>query len=57
MSRVKTLWMEQEPIQDESLNELIRELQAFSKEFSEDNDLAEERERERARQFVSLWKI
>jgi hypothetical protein len=57
MSRVKTLWMEQEPIQDESLNELIRELQAFSKEFSEDNDLAEERERERARQFISLWKI
>lgn len=58
MSRVKTLWMhQQESLQDESLNELIRELRAFNEELHEDNDRAEERENERARQFISIWKI
>ena len=57
MSRVKTSWMEQDSLEDEGLNELIRELKEFHLEFSDDNDQAEERERERARQFISLWKI
>lgn len=58
MSRVKTMYAtQQESLHDESLDELIMELRSFHDELSADNDDAEERDRERARQFISLWKI
>lgn len=57
MSRVKTSLMQQESLQDQGLNDLIRELREFHIEFSEDNEQAEERDRERARQYFSVWKV
>jgi hypothetical protein len=57
MGKIKSKWMQEvEPI-DDGINDFIFELQAFSKEFSDDNDRAEERDRERARQFISVWEV
>ena len=57
MAQVKSRWMHESDFVDDGINDFILELQAFSKEFNEDNDRAEERERERARQFISIWEV
>lgn len=57
MARVKSRWMQEPEPFDNDLNDLILELRAFHEEFSEDNDRAEERERERARQYISIWEV
>jgi len=56
MGRVKAAWtVEQEnEFQDPGFEDLINEIRAFSRELAEDNDRAEERENERARQRVSI---
>ena len=57
MGKIKTNWMKEVELDDDGINDFILELQAFSREFNEDNDRAEERERERARQYISIWEV
>jgi hypothetical protein len=56
MGKVKAAWtIEQEnEFQDPGFEDLINEIRAFSRELQEDNNRAEERENERARQRVSI---
>lgn len=53
MGRVKSLWFVEQEVNDDfednGLNDLIREIRAFSHELAEENDLAEEKENERQR--------
>lgn len=56
MGKVKALWtLEQEhTFENDDFNDLIEEIRAFSRELQRDNDLAEEKENERARQRFSV---
>ena len=56
MGKVKASWsLEQEHVfENDDFNELIEEIRAFSRELQEENDLAEEKEHERARQRFSV---
>lgn len=56
MGRVKASWtLEQEHVFDnDDFSTLIEEIRAFSRELQEENDLAEEKENERARQRFSV---
>ena len=57
MGKVKASWtLEQEHIfENDDFNDLIEEIRAFSRELQKENDLAEEKENERARQRISVW--
>jgi hypothetical protein len=57
MGRVKASWtLEQEHVfENDDFSTLIEEIRAFSRELQEENDLAEEKENERARQRISVW--
>jgi hypothetical protein len=56
MGKVKASWsLEQEHVfENDDFNELIEEIRAFSRELQRENDLAEEKENERARQRFSV---
>ena len=58
MSRTKTAWMleqEQSILDDDySLRQFAQELQAFREELEHENNLAEEKADERARQRISI---
>ena len=59
MARTKTAWMleQEQSIMDDNygISQFVKELQAFREEFEEENNLAEEKEDERARQRFSIW--
>jgi hypothetical protein len=59
MAKTKTAWMleqEQSMLDDDySLRQFAQELRAFREEFEQENNLAEERADERARQRISVW--
>lgn len=56
MGKVKASWtLEQEHMfENDDFNDLIEEIRAFSRELQRENDLAEEKENERARQRFSV---
>ena len=59
MGKVKSAWMAgfepNDDLGDPGFDALINEIRAFSRELKEDNDRAEEKDRERARQRISVW--
>lgn len=66
MAKVKTRWMlensswtlEQEhAFENDDFNDLIQKIRGFSRELQAENDLAEEREYERARQRISIREV
>jgi hypothetical protein len=58
MAKVKSRWMQEvEPFDDDGFDELIQEIRGFSRELQAENDLAEEREYERARQRISIREV
>jgi hypothetical protein len=66
MAKVKTRWMqensswtlEQEHVfENDDFNDLIQEIRGFSRELQAENDLAEERADERARQRISIREV
>jgi hypothetical protein len=58
MAQVKSRWMQEvEPFENEGFEDLLFQIRAFTNELQEDNDRAEERENERARQRLSIWEI
>jgi len=58
MAKVKSRWMQEvEPFDDDGFDDLIQEIRGFSRELQAENDLAEEREYERARQRISVWEV
>lgn len=61
MGKVKSAWMAgfepNDDLGDPSFDVLIQEIRGFSRELQAENDLAEEREYERARQRISIREV
>ena len=58
MGRVKTAWtLEQENREALEWDDFIEEIRAFTKELKDDNDRAEIKENERARQRISIREV
>lgn len=58
MGRVKSAWsVEIENLEDSSWEDLVYEIRSMTQELKEDNDRAEEKDNERARQCFSVWEI